>query len=69
MKITNNTDLSYKTIGQIIDDTIIKSKADTLYYGKVYHFKIEYKNKKYKVQIRYLKNYVEWRFDYATNNS
>lgn len=67
MKIINNTDLSYKIIGQVIDDTIIKNKADTLYYGKVYHFEIEYKNKEYKVQIRYLKKYVEWRFDYANN--
>lgn len=67
MKITNNTDLSYKVIGQIIDDTIIKNKADTIYYGKVYWFEIEYKSKKYKVEIKYFKKYVEWRFDYANN--
>ena len=63
MKIVNNTDLPYKVIGQIIDDTILKTNADTIYYGKVYYFEVESIYKKYKVQITYFKRYVEWRFE------
>lgn len=64
MKIVNNTDLSYKEIGSIIDEMIEDSNEDTIYYDKVDILKINYKNKIIKIQIRYLKRYVEWRFDY-----
>lgn len=64
MKIINNTDLSYRTIGLIIDEIIEDSKEDTIYYNKVDVWKTKYKNKIIKIQIRYLKRYVEWRFDY-----
>lgn len=64
MKIINNTDLSYKEIGLIIDGIIEESKEETIYYDKVDILKVNYKNKSIKIQIRYLKRYVEWRFDY-----
>lgn len=64
MKIINNTDLSYSTIGLIIDEIQEKSKGNTNYYGKVEWCEIKVALKKIRVQIRYLKKYVEWRFDY-----
>lgn len=64
MKIVNNTNLSYREIGLIIDEMIEDSKEDTIYYDKVDILKVNYKNKSIKIQIRYLKRYVEWRFDY-----
>lgn len=64
MKIVNNTDLSYSTIGLIIDEIQSKSKGNTIYYGKVEWCEVEIALKKIRVQIRYLKRYVEWRFDY-----
>lgn len=64
MKIINGPCLPYKVIGQIIDDYIERNYADTCYFGKIEYFTISYKEKLYKVQIRYLKSYVEWRFDY-----
>lgn len=62
MKIVNDAKLPYRVIGKIIDDTINSDYQDTIYYGKIDVFKIEYQNKKYNVQIRYLKKYTEWRF-------
>ncbi len=64
MKIINNTDLSYSTIGVIIDNIIEKNVGDTNYYGKIDWCEMEVALRKIKVQIRYLKKYVEWRFDY-----
>lgn len=62
MKIINEPCLPYKVIGQVIDEYIENNYEDTCYYGKIEYFEIQYKDKKYKVQIRYLKSYVEWRF-------
>lgn len=62
MKIINNTDLSYSTIGLIIDNIMDKNKGSTNYYGKVELCEVEVALKKIRVQIRYLKRYVEWRF-------
>lgn len=64
MKIINNTDLSYKEIGQIIDEVINTSKEDTNYVGKIEVGKVLYNGVPINIQIRYLKKYVEWRFDY-----
>ena len=64
MKIVNNTDLSYKEIGSIIDLIIKESQEDTHYIGQIEVEKVEYKKRIIKIQIRYLKRYVEWRFDY-----
>lgn len=41
MKIINNTDLSYSTIGLIIDNIIEKDTGNTNYYGKVELCKVE----------------------------
>jgi hypothetical protein len=62
MKIVNDAKLPYRVIGKIIDDTMNYGYQDTIFYGKIDNFKIEYQNKKYNVQIRYLKRYTEWRF-------
>lgn len=64
MKIINNTDLSYKEIGEIIDELISTSKGYTNYYGKIEVVKILYNRDPINITIRYLKRYVEWRFDY-----
>ena len=69
MIIINNTDLSYSTIGLIIDNIQDKAKGSTNYYGKVELCEVEVALKKIRVQIRYLKRYVEWRFDYEKRNS
>ena len=66
MKIINKANLSYKEIGEMIDEVIKSSNGDTLYYGKIdyYQFKRfnidENKYDKYKIQIRYLKSFTEW---------
>lgn len=62
MKIINETDLSYSTIGLIIDKIIEKDTGSTHYYGQVECTIIEMAHRKVKVEIRYLKKYVEWRF-------
>ena len=63
MKIINNTNLSYKEIGQIIDE-VMQTKEETNYVGKIEIGKILYNGVPINIQIRYLKKYVEWRFDY-----
>lgn len=63
MKIVNNTSFNYEAIGKIIDKIIEESYDDTHYVGQIYIFGMLYKGKEIKVQIRYLKKYVEWRFD------
>ena len=63
MKIINNTNLNYSTIGQIIDSVLSIGKTDTHYYGQVECATVEVKKQIIKLQIRYLKKYTEWRFD------
>ena len=62
MKIINDAGLPYKIIGQVIDDVINRDEDETIYTGKVEAFTIDYKDNLYKVQIRYLKRFVEWGF-------
>lgn len=62
--IVNDTDLDMRDIGNIIQSIQDAYPAQTNYYGKVEAAAIVYYNKEYKIQIRYLKNYVEWRFMY-----
>lgn len=62
MKIVNNTNLPYRVIGEMIDMIQEKNSGDTHYYGKIEHCVMSYKGKEVKIQIRYLKRYVEWRF-------
>ena len=64
MKIINNTNLSYKEIGEIIDEIISTSKEYTNYPGKIEVGKILYNGEPINITIRYLKRYIEWRFDY-----
>jgi hypothetical protein len=63
MKIVNNTSFNYETIGKLIDKIIEESDDDTHYAGQIYICGMLYKGKEIKVQIRYFKKYVEWRFD------
>ena len=63
MKIINNTNLSYKEIGDIIDE-LIQVKEETNYVGKIEIGKVLYNGVSINIQIRHLKKYVEWRFDY-----
>lgn len=65
--IVNDTDLDVRDIGDIIQCIQALCSEQTNYYGKVEATTIICGNKEYKIQIRYLKNYVEWRFMY--NNS
>ena len=63
MKIINNTDLDYSTIGLLIDKIMENSKGTTHYVGQVEWTILEIENHKITVQIRYLKSYVEWKFE------
>lgn len=61
--IINNANLPYKVIGRVIDNYKIDSTPDTLYVGKLDLIAISYKDKKYSISVRYLKQYVEFKFD------
>lgn len=60
--IVNNAKLPYKIIGKIIDD-YKNELEDTLYVGKFELLVIDYKDKLYSVSVRYLKKYIEFRFE------
>ena len=62
MKIINEAGLPYRIIGQVIDDVVNRGEDETIYTGKIEAFTIDYKDELYRVQIRYLKSFVEWRF-------
>ena len=62
--IVNDTDLDVMDIGNIIQYIQDTYPERTNYYGKVEATTIVHCNKEYKIQIRYLKNYTEWRFMY-----
>ena len=62
MKIINDTCLEYATIGMIIDNILKSNNGNTNYYGKVEWTTLQVGSHKIKVQIRYLKRYVEWYF-------
>lgn len=63
--IVNDTALDVRDIGNIIQSIQDAYPARTNYYGKVEATTIIHCNKEYKIQIRYLKSYVEWRFMYS----
>lgn len=65
--IVNDTALDVRDIGNIIQSIQDAYPARTNYYGKVEATTIIHCNKEYKIQIRYLKNYIEWRFMYNKN--
>ena len=62
MKIVNKTNLRYAELGLIIDSIVKSSPEDTHYYGQIEWTIVEFGSHKIKVQIRYLKKYVEWIF-------
>ena len=62
VKIINEAKLPYKVIGQVIDDYLNDDRQTTIYYGKTELFTIDYKDILYKVQVRYLKRYIEYYF-------
>lgn len=63
MKIINNTSLNYSTIGSIIDNILSDTEGTTHYVGQIEWTILEINGHKITIQIRYLKSYVEWRFD------
>ena len=63
MKIINNTNLTYSTIGSIMENIMSNTKGTTHYVGQIEWTILEIDNHKITVTIRYLKKYVEWRFD------
>lgn len=68
IKIINNTDFFYKEIGEIIDNISWDCRGETNYVGKIEYLKIKYKRQLVKIQIRYMKKYVEWSFDFDEQN-
>lgn len=62
IKIHNKTDLSYKTIGQVMDHYINNSKETTLYNGKVDRVVFEYKSNGYEAIVKYGERDVSWSF-------
>ena len=68
MKIINQTDLNYQTIGLLIDTIMEKNQGSTNYYGKIEFCRMSVGNRVINVQIRYLKRYVEWYFWEASSD-
>ena len=62
MKIINKTDLTYKDIGMIIDKVINSNQGNTCYVGKIDYCFVGTSKGTIKVQIRYMKRDVEWKF-------
>ena len=61
--IVNKAKLPYGIIGKIIDDYINDYEDTTFYVGKLEILVIDYTDTLYNVQIRYLKRYIEFRFE------
>ncbi len=63
MLIVNKTDLSYKCLGNIIDQLIEMCSGDTFYYGKMEYTTFEIENNRViQVEIHYLKRYTKFIF-------
>ena len=63
MKIINNTNLNYSAIGLIMENIMLNTKGTTHYIGQIERTILEINNHKITITIRYIKKYVEWRFD------
>ena len=63
IKIINQTSLSYSQVGELIDLIIKTTDGETHYYGQIQGCNVKYDNMKIRIQIRYLKQYVEWNFE------
>lgn len=59
IKIINDSNLSYQDVGFILDEWLLKDKGDH-YYNQILYTKVILNNKKYFVQARYLKHYMEF---------
>ena len=62
MKIVNNTNLTYREIGTLIDFVQNSDNGRTHYVGQIEHTIVALGKHRVEIQIRYLKRYVEWRF-------
>lgn len=62
IKIVNNTNLSFKEIGEIIDKIIKNSVGTTHYYKQIELFNVVSNTEEIRVQIYYLKKYCVWTF-------
>ena len=62
MKIINDTDLSYAELGLIIDHILKKNIADPHYVGKEEVIFVDFGSKTIKIEMRYFKRFIEWRF-------
>ena len=63
MLIVNKTDLSYKCLGNIIDQLIEMNQGNTFYYGKIEYTSIIIENnREIQVEIHYLKRYTKFIF-------
>lgn len=59
MKLINNiTNLSDKDIGIVLDE--LSKTVDTIYYGKISVTEFTMYNRKFQVQISYLKKYTRY---------
>ena len=57
--IVNDAELPYQFIGTVIDNYLNDYEEDTFIVGMV----INYQEKLYSLTIRYLKKYIEFRFE------
>ena len=64
MKIRNNTDLSYKVMGEMLDQ-LFDLPPRTHYFGQIETVDFDGKDKVVRITIRYLKSYTEFTFDYV----
>ena len=68
LKIINKTDLSYQTIGNLIDQWLEIDKGKTHYYGQVFYSDFMLYGRHYFLQARYLKKYTEFLIKEVTND-
>lgn len=60
--IINNSDLTNTDIGKFLDQLKENQQIDTIYYGKVDRIWFLHKNKRYRLDIKYLKRYTSFIF-------
>lgn len=60
--IVNNSDLTNTDIGKFLDQLKENQQIDTIYYGKVDRIWFLHKNKRYRLDIKYLKRYTSFIF-------
>ena len=60
--IVNNSDLTNTDIGKFLDQIKETYQGETIYYGKVDRIWFLHKNKRYRLDIKYLKRYTSFIF-------